>query len=1056
MTNRIACVGLLVLVLGTSAAQAGVNSWTLRGPAGGNTTAIAFHPTQPNIVLAQTWGGLYRSTDGGTTWSMPGTNAVGAVGSVVFDPSQPGRVFLGSDAPYVSNDSGLNFTRLTNPSDRYVNDMAVASDGTVYMADQGIKVFRSDDHGAHWTEVTGPWSSAQSFSVHELVVDPNNPNRIYAGVTTLGLFRSEDRGATWVVPATNTPGTGLGGVAYIASIAVKPGDSNRLLVGTGDGVYASADRGATWGWTGPSPFDTTMFLAFDPAAPSTVVAASGTGKVSRSLDSGATWQPNPTELRVNFLNGGAFVPGTAGRLFLGTTDGPTLSTDGGITFAPRFTGIRGGTVSGFATANDGTLYSLYEYGPMGVFRRQGDNWLPLDNAGLRSTIYWAPSPIDIATAATDASLIYVITRNNIVARSKDGGVSWAQVATEFDVNTYAQHVAVDPSNPDVAYITTYNRGLWKTVDRGATWTRCGLTLPDRVEALGIDPADPRIVYVAGYATADGKLLGLFKSLDGGATFANTGVPRPGQVLGFTFNPANTNEVWVYSGGDVLHTTTGGDAWAQIDFGAPYGIYLRSMAFLVDPVIPSTQFVVSPQGDPAFLRSVDSGATWERFPFSVPQGQFLFLDEAVLDPLQPGRLHVGVTGLGLVDYEVAPDLDVALLGFDTPMPVQGTRAVRVRARNLSTFASSAAEFRVTLPDFLTSNAPSGCTVSGHVLRCSLGVIRAQASQDLEFNVTANNIPGSGDVRVDIEGHEADPVSSNNQAMAAAQSRWRTDLSVAVPANPGVVRTQSTSVDITVNNQGPDTASSSKLALQVASGLSVVSATASAGSCTVTAPTVNCELGTLAADASATVHLTLQGDAVGTSTVGALATADGIDVDDDQAATAYVRVLPLADVGIEIAAAAGNKVAGTPFDYTATVRNNGPDATAVLANLAVTGAAVSRATTPGGGCASSGTTVSCTLNVLASGASTTITYTMSTAVAGDVNVAAFVSIDGNDSATANNTANVAIAVAAPPPPASGGGGGASSGGGGGGRFDALALALLGLLLASRGWLPASARR
>ena len=44
--------GLAALVLTTNAAQAGLDSWTLHGPAGGNTTAIAFHPTQPDIALA--------------------------------------------------------------------------------------------------------------------------------------------------------------------------------------------------------------------------------------------------------------------------------------------------------------------------------------------------------------------------------------------------------------------------------------------------------------------------------------------------------------------------------------------------------------------------------------------------------------------------------------------------------------------------------------------------------------------------------------------------------------------------------------------------------------------------------------------------------------------------------------------------------------------------------------------------------------------------------------------------------------------------------------------
>jgi photosystem II stability/assembly factor-like uncharacterized protein len=1034
---------LYVLVLASGASQAGINTWTLRGPAGGNTTAIAFHPTQPDLVLAQTWGGLYRSTDGGVTWSMPGTNAISAVGSVVFDPSQSGRVFLGSDTIYRSNDSGLNFTRLVSPSSRYVNDMAVASDGTLYMADQGIGVFRSDDHGAQWTEVTGPWTTAGSFSIHDLVVDPNDPNRIYVGVTTLGLFRSDDRGATWVTPANNSPGTGLGGETYIASIAIKPGDPDRILVGTGEGVYATADRGATWAWASFNPFDTITFVAFDSANPSNVVSATARGKVMRSTDSGATWLPNPTDLHVGFVNDGAFVPGTAGRLFLATIDGPMLSTDGGLTFTPRFSGIRAGGVSGFATANDGTLYSLYEYGPMGVFRRQGDSWLPLANAGLRSTIYTSPAPIDIATAATDPSLIYVIARGSLVVRSNDGGVSWAKVATELDINTSVQHVAVDPANPAIAYLTTYNFGLWKTTDRGATWNRCGLTLPDRVEAIGIDPADPRILYVAGYA-ADGKLLGLFKSLDGGATFAPTGATRPGMVLGFTFNPADTRDVYVYSGADVLHSTNGGDSWTQLDFGAPQGVYTRAMAFLVDPVIPSTMFVVSSPGQAGFLRSVDSGATWERFPFSIPQGEFLFLDEAVLDPLQPGRVHVGVTGLGIADYEVAPDLDVALLGFDAPLPVQGSRAVRVRVRNLSPFASSAYQVRVTLPGFLTGDGPANCAAAAHALYCNLGVIRALSSQDLEFTVTAGGTPATGDVSVEVEGHESDPAMANNQATVPTQSRWRTDLAVAVPASSSVVRTQTRAVDITVTNQGPDAAPAPKLSLQLAAGVSAISATVSVGTCAVTASTVNCELGTLATNAAGTVNLTLRGEAVGTAAIGVLATADGIDPDDDQAATAYVPVTPLADVAVELAAAAGSKVAGTPYSYTATVRNNGPDATGIHTGFTVAGATVSAATTPGGSCVVTSPTVACTLNSLASGANTSIVYTVSAAAAGNVSVDASAAIDGADSAPANNAATVAVSVASPPAPAGGGSGG---GGGGGGRIDWVAAMLLGVLAAIR---------
>jgi len=330
-----------------------------------------------------------------------------------------------------------------------------------------------------------------------------------------------------------------------------------------------------------------------------------------------------------------------------------------------------------------------------------------------------------------------------------------------------------------------------------------------------------------------------------------------------------------------------------------------------------------------------------------------------------------------------------------------------------------------------------------------VIRAQASQELDLTVTAGASPAAGNVSVDIEGHEGDPVSSNNRAMVSTQSRWRTDLAVTVPTGTTMVRTQTSTVDIAVNNQGPDAAPASRLTLQVASGLSAISATASAGSCTVTGSVVECDLGNLATNASATAHLVLRGEALGTATVGVLATADGIDVDDDQTATAYVQVTPLADVAVELAAAAGGKVAGTPYDYTATVRNNGPDAAPVHTSLTVTGATVAAATSPGGSCTVGGSSASCTLNALASGASTTITYRVTAASAGNVSADTSASVDGSDSAPTNNAANLTVSVAAPPSSSGGGGGG-------GGRFDVLALGLLGLLLAARQGVSAKSSR
>jgi photosystem II stability/assembly factor-like uncharacterized protein len=747
----------LIWLIACVPAVAGVNSWTLQGPYGGNTTAIAFHPTQPNIVLAETWGGLYRSTDGGTTWSMPVRNNVGAVGSIVFDPTQPDAVFFGSDFVYGSTDAGLTFNKLPTPTTRYVNDIAIANDGTLYLADQGGHVFRSDNHGAQWTDITGSWSGFQNAVVADLIVDPNESNRLYAAVPGVGLFRSENRGGMWVAAANPSE-------TYIYSVAVKPGDANRLIIATLGGFFISTDRGDSWTMKGGGTYQPYSYVAFDPVSPANAIALSSAGTVQRSSDAGVTWEPNPAQLKVQYANRVAFTPGTAGRLFVGTTDGPMVSADGGVTFAPRFTGIHASVVAGFASASDGTLYSLQEYGPAGVFRREGNNWLPLGNANLNASI--KPQASDIATAPSDASLIYVITIANELVRSIDGGQSWSTPAAEFlSAGAYPQHVVVDSADANVAYAATTWGGLWKTVDRGATWSRVGMSLPTRVDGVGIDPSDSRVIY-AGGSNTNGAPVGIFKSLDGGQTWENTGAPPPRAIVGFTFNPADTKTVYAYSGFDALKTSDGGVHWAQLDFGPPAGWNVPAKTVLIDPVIPSTIFVASTPNAAGFLRSVDAGATWETFPFSVPQGEFLFLEEAALDPLQPSRIHVGVHGLGIADYEVAPDLEVTLQGFESSIPVAGTRSAHVRVRNLSGFASSASEVQVTLPDSLTGTALTGCSMVGSVLHCKAGVLLSQATQDFQFSVTASGTPSTGNVRAEVKGHEADPIAANNEAVMTA--------------------------------------------------------------------------------------------------------------------------------------------------------------------------------------------------------------------------------------------------------------------------------------------------
>src|SRR5690348_13745031 len=97
-------------------AFAGVNSWTTTGPDSGDVTAIEFHPTNPQIALAATAGGMYRTADGGANWS-PLNPGLSSARNMAFDPTNPNRVFaaIANSELWVSGDAGATFTLAAAP-----------------------------------------------------------------------------------------------------------------------------------------------------------------------------------------------------------------------------------------------------------------------------------------------------------------------------------------------------------------------------------------------------------------------------------------------------------------------------------------------------------------------------------------------------------------------------------------------------------------------------------------------------------------------------------------------------------------------------------------------------------------------------------------------------------------------------------------------------------------------------------------------------------------------------------------------------------------------------
>src|SRR5688572_5036870 len=141
-------------------ALAGINSWTVVGPEGASTHAVAIHPTESDTMLVQPLTTFVRSTDAGANWTpySAGQNFFSNT-RIAFDPSNANRVYLGGINVYRSDDGGQTFAVTTTLIGSFgLREIAVAPDGAVYAIDGSGHAWRSQNQGSTWAELTGPWA----------------------------------------------------------------------------------------------------------------------------------------------------------------------------------------------------------------------------------------------------------------------------------------------------------------------------------------------------------------------------------------------------------------------------------------------------------------------------------------------------------------------------------------------------------------------------------------------------------------------------------------------------------------------------------------------------------------------------------------------------------------------------------------------------------------------------------------------------------------------------------------------------------------------------------
>jgi photosystem II stability/assembly factor-like uncharacterized protein len=428
------------------------------------------------------WNGIAKTADGGKTWSV-----------VHAESDKPSPDLAGSWIEARAAEDGHSVW-FDSPYDLAV---APGNPDVAYATDL-FRTYRTTDGGRAWAQVNSErrgedrWTSRglDVTTTYGIQFDPHDAKRVFIPYTDIGLFRSEDGGATWTGSTTGIP-TRWRNTTYWLAFDPEVKD---LVWGAFSGTH-DLPRPKMWRRTDPARFKGGVAVSTDGARHWTL---SSTGMEEAAITHVILDPRSPKGNRT--LYAAAF-----GR-------GVYKSTDNGRTWALRNAGLAADPRNQpfawrLTLAPDGALYLVVarrsERGKIGD-RDDGALYRSTDGA-----LTWQAVPLPAGTNGpngltvdpTDPKRLYLsawgVTHpdgdtGGGVFLSTDAGATWRPVFTE------AQHVydvTVDPSDPKLLYAGGFDQAAFRSTDRGETWTRIRGYNFKWGQRVIPDPVDPSKVYV---------------------------------------------------------------------------------------------------------------------------------------------------------------------------------------------------------------------------------------------------------------------------------------------------------------------------------------------------------------------------------------------------------------------------------------------------------------------------------------------------------------------------------------------------------------------------------
>lgn len=540
---------------------------------GVNAIAITYYSS--DTIIAGTGNSIFRSIDAGATWNLVHSGNNLNITEILINPITSSIILAaGFSGLYKSTNGGASFTLID--SKPYYDLCLKADNDNILFALRGnaatniAEFLISNDFGDNFIAQSSGWYTSEdptrSDGGGRISVSANNPQRVYAYLIGqskagddgyIGVFRSDNGGVDWYLP--NGP---VGG-PYTDS-------HHNLAYGTPD-------------WTYHQGFYNCAIITSKTNADELLVGGLNCWKSTDgayTFESVAGYSGGPLNLHVDMQD----FRETPYSTWV-TTDGGIYKSDDFLTTQPQVlnNGIRGSEYWGFGQGwnDDITIGGLYHNGVVVGYSNYGSGvGLQLGGAEPASG-YVNPGP---GRKVISNEVGGRILPENIGETIQSFTVSmypnesyWAAESSEMEWH---------PHYYNIVFLGRDNK-LWKSIDNGTSFSlvnQFGTANTAKLQHIEISPIDPDVIYVS-QRPSTGSIGKLFKTIDGGASWSQITLPagNSSRIL-LSLDPADKNKLWIAypSGNDgakVFFTEDGGISWTNITTPTLNGEEIRAIVTL---------------------------------------------------------------------------------------------------------------------------------------------------------------------------------------------------------------------------------------------------------------------------------------------------------------------------------------------------------------------------------------------------------------------------------------------------------------------------------------------